>query len=93
MPAIKVHILDVEDPPQWPELASDPKWVHLRDPVIEIVALEGGMHSGQPSLTIRLDLPDGTIVTAETSLAVFQTANAALRGRFGDPGLGVAGKG
>lgn len=51
---------------------------------IQIVTLGGGMASGKPSVMIRLDLPDGRLVLAETSVALFQMAAAAMTGRYGD---------
>ena len=54
--------------------------------MIQISGLDGGMVSGKPSIVIRLDLPDGKVVVAETSWALFDAAHSALRGRFGAPG-------
>lgn len=51
--------------------------VHVTAP-ITIGTLEGGMVSGKTSLMIIIPLPDGRTVIAETSLACFRTANAAL---------------
>jgi hypothetical protein len=85
MPVIHL-ILDGDN--AWPELAPDPAGreriyvVHLPDAVWQLAALPGGMESGAPSLALRLDLPDGRVVLAETSLAAWITATAALRGRF-----------
>jgi uncharacterized membrane protein len=54
--------------------------IHLsNDAVIKIAALGGGMKSGLPSLAIRLDLPDGKVVIAETSLALFLSTADLLR--------------
>lgn len=91
MPIMKVIL----DEPTWPDLvdkAGQVTWLNGNDdPPIQIgalqggmVALEGGMVDGRPSIAIRIDLPDGRIVVAETSLRLFQMANAALLGRFGD---------
>lgn len=84
MPVMKVIL----DEPTWPDLeakADRLTWLteNEREP-IQIGALEGGMIDGRPSVAIRIDLPDGRIVVAETSLRLFQVANAALLGRFGD---------
>ncbi len=49
-----------------------------------IAALTAGMVSGRPSLTLRLDLPDGRVVLQETSVRVFLAAATAIRARFGD---------
>ena len=67
----------------WPELAGRDGVVVVREP-IQIVTLDGGMASGKPSVMIRLDLPDGRLVLAETSVALFQMAAAAMTGRYGD---------
>lgn len=83
MPVLKVLL----DEPAWPDLAEHPErliWLSNDEPPIQIGALEAGMTSGRPSVAIRIDLPDGRIVVAETSLRLFQMANAALLGRFGD---------
>ena len=76
--------------PVWPELAAkydagEVYWLGEGAPMIQIAGLEGGMKSGKPSLVIRLELPDGKVVMAETSWALFDAAHAALRGRFGAP--------
>lgn len=84
MPVVKVIL----EEPTWPDLYGKTDrvtWLNDDDdPPIQIGALEGGMVSGRPSVAIRIDLPDGRIVVAETSLRLFQVANAALLGRFGD---------
>lgn len=71
----------------WPDL-QDKEVIHLTGdvPAWEIAALERGMTSGSPSLALRLDLPDGRVVIAETSVKAFLTAAAAIRAKF--PGLG-----
>ena len=56
--------------------------IHLTDD-FTVSALEGGMTSGNASLVIRIDLPDGRVVLQETSVALWHTVDAALRGRFG----------
>ncbi len=84
MPVITVSL----EEPAWPDLAEKRDqltWLNGNDDApIQIGALEGGMVGGRPSVAIRIDLPDGRIVVAETSLRLFQMANAALLGRFGD---------
>lgn len=81
MPAMNIVLRE----PAWPEL-QDPKAkvVHTTQP-ISVTGLEGGMQSGKPSVAFRIDLPDGTAVIAETSLALFLTAADALKAKFGDP--------
>ena len=68
----------------WPDLKK--KGFIETDPTkpIQLAALPAGMVSGKPSVSIRMDLPDGTVVIGETSVKLFQMAAAALTGRFGD---------
>jgi hypothetical protein len=60
----------------WPDLKEHPdRVIHLADgTLIAMAALPGGMTSGQTSVSIRIDLPDGRVVVAETSLALLGTA-------------------
>lgn len=51
----------------------------------EVAALAGGMSSGKPSVMLRIDLPSGEAVLAETSLALFLSAADAFKARYGDP--------
>jgi hypothetical protein len=51
----------------------------------QLAALAGGMESGAPSVSLRLDLPDGRVVVTETSLALLLTAADAFKARYGDP--------
>lgn len=65
---------------------TDSRLVHLGDRAhIEIGALTGGMASGAPSVAFCFELPDGQVVIAETSMALFLTAGDALKARYGDP--------
>jgi hypothetical protein len=43
-----------------------------------VAVLDGGMKSGRPSVAIRLDLPDGRTVVAETSARLFCVAARAI---------------
>lgn len=67
----------------WPDLLEKP-YHHGR--IKSVAALPGGMQSGRPSVTIRAELDDGTIVLLETSMALFNAATRAFVGRFGDLG-------
>ena len=60
--------------------------VHLGDgaPPIEVAVLAGGLRSGRPSVALRLALPDGTIVIAETTARLFCTAASAILARYPD---------
>jgi hypothetical protein len=69
----------------YPDLAARPEAViHLGNdaPPIGITALAGGMASGNASVMLRLDLPDGRVVLAETSLRLFLLAADALRAQY-----------
>ena len=46
--------------------------------------LENGMSEGNPSVGFMIELDDGTCVFAQTSLKLFQMANAAFTGKWGD---------
>lgn len=50
-----------------------------------VLALEGGMASGNPSVGIAVERPDGSFLLAQTSMKLFLTAADAFRARFGDP--------
>jgi len=66
-------------------------WVESGDPRLimamgsttrwQLSYLEAGMESGSASIGLRLDLPDGRVVLAETSWGALQMAFAALKGR------------
>ncbi|KKM97882.1 hypothetical protein LCGC14_1163540 [marine sediment metagenome] len=51
---------------------------------IIVTSLPDGMASGKPSVAIISELEDGSYVFLEMSLAMFQTVNVGLRGRYGD---------
>lgn len=86
MPAMNLKF-DVKDDGDgaWPDLADKGKKVHWVEDTIEVSALVGGMASGKPSVGLRLNLPDGSVCIAQTSLALFLTAAEALKARYGDP--------
>jgi hypothetical protein len=69
----------------WPDLRDKPI-VHLANdaPPIAVAVLDGGMASGKPSLTLRLDLPDGRTVLAETSARLFCSAARAIMAKYPD---------
>lgn len=72
------------------KLDGDQCWPDLRDGKREIIATEtisvallpGGMASGKASVAIRVDLPDGRTVIAQTSHELFEAAARAFRGRL-----------
>lgn len=55
------------------------KLIHVagRKP-IQVIVLDGGMASGRPSVALRIDLPDGQVVIAETSARLFCSAGRAI---------------
>lgn len=69
----------------WPEL-KDKDIIHLANdaPPISVAMLDGGLASGRPSIAIRIDLPDGRTVVAETTARLFCTAARAIMGRYPD---------
>ncbi len=52
--------------------------IHVTTPW-SVSRLKGGMKSGKSSVMIRIDLPDGRIVMAETSMELFQAAARAFK--------------
>jgi hypothetical protein len=67
----------------WPDLAG--KKIHNVTDAMSIAGLSNGMGSGAPSVSIRFDLEDGSVVIGQTSLKLFLTTADALKARFGDP--------
>jgi len=65
----------------WPDLAN--KKIIRVTQGIQIAGLSRGMTSGAPSVSIRIDLPDGRTVIAETSLKLFVGAAEALKAKYG----------
>lgn len=89
MPQLDI-ILDGDD--AWPDLGArliaDPDAViHLGAdaPPIGVAVLPAGMASGKASIALRIELPDGRTVIAETSWALFASAARAISGRYGWP--------
>ena len=71
----------------WTDLADkikDGSVTWLKDGVVlSIAALSKGMTSGRPSISIRIDLPDGKVVVAETSMRLFLGAAEAFKAKYG----------
>lgn len=69
----------------WPDLDRE-KCVHIANdaPPIEVCVLDAGMESSRPSVALRIDLPDGTSVIAETSARLLATAGRAIMARYPD---------
>lgn len=65
---------------------ADDAVVHLAaETRLEVGALPNGMTSGKPSVAFCFPLPDGRVVVAETSLALFLSTADVTRARYGDP--------
>ena len=54
--------------------------IFLEDAAWTLIRLRGGMTSGRSSLMLRIELPDGKTLLAQTSLGAWQMATAALKG-------------
>lgn len=78
-------ILKLEGDDAWPDLLHK-QFIHLGSdaPPMQVAVLDGGMASGQPSVGIRLDLPDGQTIVAETSARLFVCAARAIEAKFPD---------
>ena len=71
----------------WPDILTAHETGRLinatgNDTVVGLALLQGGMASGEASVTIRLDLPDGRVVIAETSFALLENAVNCMRIRL-----------
>jgi hypothetical protein len=85
MVALKIEL---EGDGIYPDLiGQEHRIIHLGNdaPPIGISGLPGGMTSGKPSVMLRIDLPDGRVVMAETTLRLLLTAADAFRTHYGDP--------
>jgi hypothetical protein len=71
----------------WPDLIDrQSEIIHVGDgSVIDIAALDAGMTSGRMSVALRIDLPDGRPLIAETSWRSLATAVQAIAARHGWP--------
>ena len=71
----------------WPDLrgkVGTPAVIHLAEGAdIQVAALDGGMTSGRPSVTLRFGLPDGRVVLVETSMRLFLAMARAFAARYG----------
>ena len=69
----------------WPDL-REKDVIHLANdaPAIEVALLDGGLVSGRPSVAIRIDLPDGRTVLAETTARLFCMAGPAIQAKYPD---------
>jgi hypothetical protein len=79
-PVMKIYL---EADGLWPDLAKLEEEGRLVQPsgALEVAYLEGGMASGAASVAIRIPLPDGRVVFAQTSVKLWLAASAAFQGR------------
>lgn len=68
---------------EWPDLDRE-NVIHLGNdaPPVRVAVLDGGMSSGQPSIALRIDLPDGRSVIAETSARLFCTTARGIIAKY-----------
>lgn len=84
---IQMNVL-LEGDKCWPDLeqkAIDNKVIHLDGndlPPIQVGVIEGGLASGRPSLTLRIDLPDGKVILAETTARLFCTSARIIMAKY-----------
>ncbi len=64
----------------WPELKEKG---FITAELSGIAGLPNGTVEGRPSVTVRIELPDGQTVLAETTLRLFLRAAEALAVRYG----------
>lgn len=81
MPDLGINIIRVGDDVPWPDLDRD-ALVHLPDSSWQVAIMERGMNSGLPSIALRILLPDGNTLVAETSLALWSSVTIAGRAAF-----------
>jgi hypothetical protein len=79
MPSLDV-ILDGDG--CWPDARGERLLDLTNAGPIGMALLPGGMMSGKPSVTIRIDMPDGKILLTQTSLALLETAVRAFQARL-----------
>lgn len=66
----------------WPDLRDKPVIHVANGKGISVAVLDGGMASGRPSVALRLELPDGQTVIAETSARLFASAGRAIMAKY-----------
>ena len=78
MPSMSILLVE----PFWPELQDLPEGqiIHSTESISAGVLI-GGMESGETSIALRIDLPNGQILIQETSLALLDGLVKAAKGR------------
>lgn len=80
MPDVNAVIVREGDDPPWPDIDLDK--IVLPDASWDVAILQAGMSSGLPSVMLRIELPDGTTMLAETSLALWSAVTIMARAAF-----------
>lgn len=86
MESIKIHL---HGDGCWPDLKSVPMDQSRTGYVRELAYLEGGMSGGNPSVTLRCTMDDGSFVLVQTSARLLITAAAAVKGKCEMDGIDV----
>ncbi len=87
MPAMNI---DLKGDNAWADLrARREDIVDLTESAWGVTVLDGGMASGKPSVALRLDMPDGKVVFAQTSLELWIGATIAFRAKYPDTFAGT----
>lgn len=67
----------------WPDLEKDPsKVIDLTEQPLEMAYMDVGTDQGEPSVAIKLTLPDGTIVFWQCDMPLWLKTNEQLRQKF-----------
>lgn len=77
--------LKLEGDNAWPEI-RDREIIDLSQGAIHFAVLPEGTESGQPSVSIRLDLPDGRIVFTQLTWNLLHATVKAIQAKYGTPG-------
>lgn len=72
---------EIDDAP-WTDLQERK---HHQGMLTRIAGLSKGTQAGKPSVMILVECEDGTVVTAQTTLALLLSATEAFKIRHGDP--------
>lgn len=70
----------------WPDLKPPltKQLIHVANdaPPIQVAVLDGGAVSGRPTVAIRVDMPNGQVLIAETTARLFVMAGRAIAARY-----------
>lgn len=86
MPVLKIHL---DGDGCWPDVLPIVNDKSKTGEVTELAYLQGGMVGGNPSVTLRCEMKDGSTVLVETSARLFLTAAAAVKGKCIRDGVDV----